>query len=123
MGGGGPGCLLIRAEGDVVRFINACAAEGVSVQRFCSTDGISFFYIPARQWRQAKMLAERCGAVLTIREQDGVSYILHPAASFFVGETRYTANSILITRMDIIQESGLSYYDAATRGRVFAVVK
>lgn len=76
MGGFGPGCLLIRAEGDVVRFINACAAEGVSVQRFCSTDGISFFYIPARQWRQAKMLAERCGAVLTIREQDGVSYIL-----------------------------------------------
>ena len=33
------------------------------------------------------------------------------------------ANSILITRMDVVQESGLSYYDAVTLGRVFAPTK
>ena len=69
------------------------------------------------------LLYSASSAFLYLGKVDGVSYILHPAASFFVGETRYTANSILITRMDIIQESGLSYYDAATLGRVFAVVK
>ena len=62
-------------------------------------------------------------AFLYLGSVDGVHYILHPATSFFVGETRYTANSILITRMDIIQESGLSYYDAVTMGRVFGVSK
>ena len=50
-------------------------------------------------------------------------YILHPAASFFVDDARYTANSILITRMDVVQEGGLSYYDAVTLGRVFAPTK
>ena len=62
-------------------------------------------------------------AFLYLGSVDGVHYILHPAESFFIGETRYNANSILITRMDMIQESGLSYYDAVTLGRVFSLAK
>ncbi len=69
-----PGCLLIRAEGDVVRFINNCAAEGLAVQRFCGTNGVSFGYIPARQWKRAKALAEKSGVSLSIAEKDGISY-------------------------------------------------
>lgn len=60
-------------------------------------------------------------AFIYLGSVNGVHYILHPATSFFVGETRYTANSILITTMDVIQESGLSYYDAMTLGRVFGI--
>lgn len=69
-----PGCLLIRAEGDTARFLNTCAAEELAVQRFCSTDGVSFGYIPAREWKRAKMLAEKSGTALSIIEKDGVSY-------------------------------------------------
>lgn len=69
-----PGCLLIRAEGDVTRFLNTCAAEKLAVQRFCSTGSVSFGYIPAREWKRAKILAEKSGAALSIVEKDGISY-------------------------------------------------
>lgn len=68
-------------------------------------------------------LYSNTSAFIYLGSVDGVHYILHPATSFFVGETRYNANSILITRMDMIQESGLSYYDAVTLGRVFGEAK
>ncbi len=68
-------------------------------------------------------LYSNASAFLYLGSVDGVHYILHPATSFFAGETRYHANSILITSMDMIQESGLSYYDAVTLGRVFGVAK
>lgn len=69
------------------------------------------------------LLYSASSAFLYLGSVDGVHYILHPATSFFIGETRYNANSILITRMDMIQESGLSYYDAVTLGRVFGLAK
>ena len=50
-------------------------------------------------------------------------FVLHPAGSFFVNDARYTANCILITRMDVVQDNGSSLYDAVKTGRVFTQSK
>ncbi len=71
-----PGWLLIRIEGDTVRFLNRCAAESVSIGRFSSTGSIAFGYLPGREWSRAKLLAEQSGVRLTALERDGVSYAL-----------------------------------------------
>lgn len=71
-----PGCLLIRVEGDTTRFINRCAEEEISAERFCSTDGVLFGYIPQKDYKSAQSLAEENGCELTVLEKDGVSYTL-----------------------------------------------
>ena len=76
MGNYKPGCLLIRVEGDTARFINCCAEEEISAERFCSTDGVLFGYIPQKDYKQARSLAEDLGCELSVLEKDGVSYTL-----------------------------------------------
>lgn len=62
-------------------------------------------------------------AFFYLGEADGVRYILHPAETFFVGETRYYANSILISSMDLIREDGISFENAMKLGREFGLAK
>ena len=71
-----PGCLLIRVEGDTTRFINRCAEEEISAERFCSTDGVLFGYIPQKDFKRAQYLAEEIDCELAVLEKDGVSYTL-----------------------------------------------
>ena len=71
-----PGCLLIRVEGDTARFINRCAEEEISAERFCSTDGVLFGYIPQKDYKQTRFLAEQLGCELSVLEKDGVSCTL-----------------------------------------------
>ena len=71
-----PGCLLIRVEGDPTRFINRCAEEEISAERFCSTDGVLFGYIPQKDFKRAQYLAEEIDCELAVLEKDGVSYTL-----------------------------------------------
>ena len=62
------------------------------------------------------------GAAFYLGREDGHYYVLQPAQDFFVGETRYSANSILITDMDILYENGSTYLNAIRLIKKLALV-
>ncbi len=76
MGNFKPGCQLIRVRGDTARFLSRCAEERIPAQRFCSTKGVLFGYIPQRDSRRAQSLAGETGCEMAVLEKDGVSCAL-----------------------------------------------
>ncbi len=62
------------------------------------------------------------GAALYLGKEGGHYYVLQPAQDFFVGETRYRANGILITDMDILYENGATYLNAIRLVKKLALV-
>ena len=49
------------------------------------------------------------GAAVYLGKENNRHYALAPFTDFFIGESRYTANSIIITDMDILFENGSSF--------------
>ncbi len=63
------------------------------------------------------------GAAFYLGKENGHYYVLQAAQNFFIGETRYNANSILITDMDILYENGSTYLNAIRLIKKLALIK
>ena len=56
--------------------------------------------------------------------KDGEHYfVLQPAGSFFIDDTRYTAGSIIVTDMDIVYDSGAAFLNAIRLVKRLALVE
>jgi hypothetical protein len=69
------------------------------------------------------LLYSDSSAFVYLGEEDGVGYVLHPATTFYVGEAKYTANSIIITRMNAVAEGGVAFADAVNVARIYGIEK
>ena len=69
--------ILFRAEGgDIAGFLTLISENGLTVQKFCKSDGLCFGYLPPEEYRTAARLARSVGVRLQILEKNGVSFAL-----------------------------------------------
>ena len=69
--------ILFRAEdGDIAGFLTLISENGLTVQKFCKSDGHCFGYLPPDEYRTAARLARSVGVRLQILEKNGVSFAL-----------------------------------------------
>lgn len=71
-----PGYFLCRLDGDTAAFLNACAGQGIPVERMTAGDGGGLCYIPASAYPAAAETARHKGFSLSRLRQDRPAALL-----------------------------------------------
>ncbi|NLD87687.1 MAG: hypothetical protein GX633_05465 [Clostridiales bacterium] len=62
-------------------------------------------------------------AFIYLGQSDGKPFIIYPATTFYYETNMFTANTVLITGMSVVQRDGIAFADAVVKAKLLGLVK